>query len=124
VTDPPPRASAYYSAPVDRFLAAEPNQVLGALATAHPHALELEQRQSWEQELEILRTALSRLTGALYLEFDVPRLGSRIDAVLVSGPAVLPIEFKCGERQFRLVDYNQARDYALQGDELPLRRTA
>jgi len=39
--------------------------------------------------------------------------GSRIDAVLVSGPAVFPIEFKCGESQFRLADCNQAWDYAL-----------
>jgi hypothetical protein len=32
---------------------------------------------------------------------------------LVSGPAIFPIELKCGERQFRLADYNQAWDYAL-----------
>jgi schlafen family protein len=37
----------------------------------------------------------------------VPRLGSRVDAVLISGPAIFAIEFKCGERQFRLHD-NQA----------------
>src|SRR5262249_22192118 len=49
----------------------------------------------------------------LFLEFDVPRLGSRIDAVLISGPAVFPIEFKCGESHHRLADYNQAWDYAL-----------
>jgi len=46
------------------------------------------------------------LPARSYLEFDVPRLGSRIDAVLVSGSAIFAIEFKCGERQFRLVDYN------------------
>ena len=43
----------------------------------------------------------------------MPRLGSRIDAVLVSGPAVFPIEFKCGERHFHVADFNQAWDYAL-----------
>jgi hypothetical protein len=47
------------------------------------------------------------------LEFDVPRLGSRIDAVLISGPAVFRIEFKCGESHHRLADCNQAWDYAL-----------
>jgi hypothetical protein len=56
---------------------------------------------------------LNGLAGTLCLEFDVPRLGSRIDAVLISGPAIFPIEFKCGERQFRVADYNQAWDYAL-----------
>jgi hypothetical protein len=74
---------------------------------------DVEQRQAWEQELAILKPALLGLPGTLYLEFNVPRLGSRIDAVLISGPAIFPIEFKCGERQFRLPDYHQAWDYAL-----------
>jgi hypothetical protein len=113
VTGPVPRASAYYSAPVDRFLATEPHHVLGVLAAAHSHTLEVDQRQAWEEELDILRTVLGGLAGTIYLEFDVPRLGSRIDAVLVAGPAVFPMEFKCGESRFRVADHNQAWDYAL-----------
>ena len=50
-----PRASAYYSAPVERFLTTEPHQVLGALAAANTHALEVEQRQAWEEEIDLLR---------------------------------------------------------------------
>jgi len=107
------RASAYYSAPVHRFLDWDPQQVLGALAASHTHDLDVEQRQAWEEEIDILRGALSGFAGMVFLEFDVPRLGSRVDAVLISGPAIFPIEFKCGERQFRLHDYNQAWDYAL-----------
>ena len=49
----------------------------------------------------------------LYLEFEVPRLGSRIDAVLISGPAILPIEFKCGQRDYLRADLEQAWDYGL-----------
>jgi hypothetical protein len=105
--------SAYYSAPVERFLKTEPHHVLGALAAAHSHDLDVEQRQAWEEELLILKEALTALTGTLFLEFAVPRLGSRIDAVLISGPAVFPIEFKCGESHHRLADYNQTWDYAL-----------
>jgi len=113
VTGTSHRSSAYYSAAVDLFLGTSPHHVLGALAAAHTHDLEVDQRRAWEDEIEILRSALDGLLGTLYLEFDVPRLGSRIDAVLVSGPAIFPIEFKCGERQFRVADYNQAWDYAL-----------
>jgi hypothetical protein len=113
MTGPPVRVSAYYSAPVDRFLTTEPYPVLGALASAHSHDLDVEQRQAWEEELLILKEALTALTGTLFLEFDVPRLGSRIDAVLISGSAVFPIEFKCGESHYRPADYNQAWDYAL-----------
>jgi DUF2075 family protein len=108
-----PAASAHYSAPIDQFIATDPRQILGTLAAAHALALEAEQRQAWEEEIDILKTALRGLPGALFLEFIVPRLGSRIDAVVVSGPVVFPVEFKCGERQFRLADYNQVWDYAL-----------
>jgi hypothetical protein len=107
------RKSAYFSARVDRFLSLSYEEILGVLANAHAHDLEIEQRQAWEEEVEILAAAIRGLAGTIYLEFDVPRLGSRIDAVLVTGPAVFPREFKCGERQFRLADYNQAWDYAL-----------
>jgi len=107
------RASAYYSAQVHRFLDWDPQQVLGALAAAHTHDLDVELRQAWEEEIDILRGALNGFAGTVFLEFDVPRLGSRVDAVLISGPAIFAIEFKCGERQFRLHDYNQAWDYAL-----------
>lgn len=98
LTAPSPRTSAYYSAPVDRFLDSDPHKVLGVLAAGHAHDLDIEQRQAWEEEINILRDALSGLVGTIFLEFDVPRLGSRIDAVLVSGSAIFVIEFKCGER--------------------------
>lgn len=57
--------------------------------------------------------SLNGLEGTVYFEFDVPRLGSRIDAVVISGSAIFPIEFKCGERKYHIADYNQAWDYAL-----------
>jgi hypothetical protein len=107
------RSSAYYSAPVASFLATDPYHVLGILVAAHTHDLDIDQRQAWEEEIDVLGNALSGLGGTIFLEFDVPRLGSRIDAVLVSGAAIFAIEFKCGERQFRVTDYNQAWDYAL-----------
>jgi len=43
----------------------------------------------------------------------VPRIGSRIDAVVIAGPAVVVIEFKVGETRVNAGDCNQAWDYAL-----------
>jgi len=101
-----PRVSAYYWSSVSDFLAADPMAVLGTLSSSHEHTVDPTQQQAWEQELHILRDVVKGLAGAIYLEFEVPRLGSRIDAVIVSGAAVLPIEFKCGESEFRKSDYN------------------
>lgn len=107
------RHSAYYAAPISIFLSSHPDQILGTIAGAQTFDLELEQRRAWQQEIEILKESLQGIEGTIFLEFDVPRLGSRIDAVIISGPAVFPIEFKCGECAFHTADYNQAWDYAL-----------
>ncbi len=112
----PPRRefSAYFGGSVAEFLTAPPEAVIGRLALADPEsASEAEQLCAWAEEIEILRKALVGLDGFLFLEFDVPRLGSRLDAALVSGPAAFPIEFKCGERRFTAGGYNQVWDYAL-----------
>jgi len=108
------RTSAYYGAPVSEFLAAHPDQILGALAAADSFAaVDHQQIFAWEREIAILHAALAGHVGTIFFEFDVPRLGSRIDAVLLDGPAVFPIEFKCGEREFRRDAFEQAWDYAL-----------
>ena len=107
------RTSAYYSDRTSRFLGTPPDQVLGVVAAANPFSLEPRQKEAWQEEIEILRTALQGIAGTIYLEFDVPRLGSRIDAVIVSGPAIFPVEFKCGETRYSTNDFNQAWDYAL-----------
>lgn len=105
--------AAWYAAETERFCAASAREVLGALAQASPGDVTEAQRSAWEVEIELLRAALAGVPGYLFLEFDVPRLGSRIDAVVVSGAAVVPIEFKVGESAFRRSDYEQAWDYAL-----------
>jgi hypothetical protein len=106
--------SAYYWASVAEFLSIRPDAILGQLAAAHTLApLEVDQTRAWAEEIEILGASLTGFQGTVFLEFDVPRLGSRIDAVLISGPAIFPIEFKCGEQKFSQEAYNQAWDYAL-----------
>jgi hypothetical protein len=52
-----------------------------------------EQKDAWVFQLGFLKTHLSALTGSLYLEFGIPRMGRRIDAVVLSGPVVLVVEF-------------------------------
>lgn len=103
--------SGYYVAPIETFLSDHSERVLGALAAAHPFDLDPQQKQAWEVETGILKDALKQVSGTVYFEFDVPRLASRIGVVVVSGAAVFPIEFKCGENRYHIADYNQAWDY-------------
>jgi hypothetical protein len=105
--------STNYAATVPEFLADTPESVLGALTARSAFAVDPPQRDAWLEEIAILKPALTGLDGTVLLEFDVPRIGSRIDTVLIAGPAVVVIEFKVGEREFRLADRNQVWDYAL-----------
>ena len=45
--------------------------------------------------------------GHLYLEFVVPRLGKRIDAVLLLDNSIFVIEFKVGAKSFVRQDIEQ-----------------
>ena len=56
---------------------------------------------------------LSHQAGAIYLEFIIPRMGRRIDAVVIIGAVIFVLEFKVGERDFRTEDVDQVVDYAL-----------
>lgn len=71
------------------------------------------QRDAWQEEIAILQEALIGVDGALLLEFDVPRVGSRIDAVVLTESVVLVLEFKVGAKTILDADINQVWDYAL-----------
>src|SRR5437879_653034 len=111
--EPERRPSAYYWATVEEFVSADPTYIAGRLVTSQGHDVELEQLRAWEEEIAILAPVLKGIAGTIYLEFDIPRLASRIDAVLIAGPAILAIEFKIGESLYRTALYNQVWDYAL-----------
>jgi hypothetical protein len=64
------------------------------------------------------RDFASALTGLppswhLLLEYPLLRLGRRVDAVLLTGHAVLVLEFTVGATSFTNVDRQQVEDYAL-----------
>src|SRR5262245_34146230 len=108
-----PKPSAWYAAPIDKFLQTSESTVIGDLVAASGFDVAIGQRDAWKREIAVLRDALSQVRGWVALEFAVPRLGSRIDAVVVSGPALVPIEFKVGAQSYHRADFNQAWDYAL-----------
>lgn len=106
---------AYYSASVADFLASDVETVLGHVTARSEFDVDLPQRDAWRAEIDCLRLALAAVDsgGHLFLEFVVPRLGRRIDAVVLLQETVFVLEFKIGERVFTPQDIDQAWDYAL-----------
>jgi Uncharacterized conserved protein (DUF2075) len=110
---------AYYRSAISGFLAANPAAILGSLAerAAQDGAIEPSQLDAWREEIALLQSALSTLDSAagdsLFFEYAVPRLGKRIDVVLVVGGVLFVIEFKVGATAFASHAIEQAWDYAI-----------
>ena len=105
--------NAYYAEDVATFIGTKSDAVLGRIVANNTFPVDPEQRDAWLMEIEVLKRALANVEGTIFLEFNVPRIGSRIDAVLISGPTIFAIEFKVGETHFKRDNINQVWDYAL-----------
>ncbi len=104
---------AWYSDSIARFVDSAHDTILGRLATNSDFAVLPEQRDAWLAEVQLLQAHLRGLSGSLFMEFAIPRMGRRIDTVLLIGPAVFVIEFKVGEAEFERAALDQVWDYAL-----------
>ncbi len=109
----------YYGAAVGDFVTADPNAIIGQLTRNSGHALLQTQTTAWLTQIDLLKQSLQGLPSTdtaqswVYFEYNIPRMGRRIDAVLVTGPVVFAIEFKAGEVTFDRAAVDQVWDYAL-----------
>jgi hypothetical protein len=83
------------------------------LAKHNTFTLEHTQRDAWLAEISILRNTLCNFQGKIYFEFSIPRMGQRIDTILLVGPVIFVLEFKIGEKVFTQYAFDQVWDYAL-----------
>lgn len=105
---------AYYEADIRDFLAADEDAVLGALAMQHGFALEHQQKHAWQGQIQLLRKYVPpTMAGRIYFEFSIPRMGKRVDVVILTGGVVFVVEFKVGTHTFDRHAVEQVYDYAL-----------
>lgn len=104
---------AWYSATISEFLITTPESVFARLADNRDFDLAANQKEAWQTQISLLREQLVDLEGLICFEFTVPRMGRRIDVVLIVGDVVFVVEFKVGETEFTRAALTQAWDYAL-----------
>ncbi len=105
---------SYYSNDLEGFLHDDADSVFGALAAASEYSPTREQKDAWVGEIQVLREAMRGFaSGHIFLEFTIPRMGKRADAILIFSGVVFVIEFKVGETQYQKADIDQCVDYAL-----------
>jgi hypothetical protein len=76
----------YYSDSIASFLKAKPDQILGILTRNSDFDLGQNQRNAWIEEIYVLQKNISDYSGAIYFEYSIPRMGKRIDVILIIGP--------------------------------------
>ncbi len=104
---------AYYAAPLSTFLLDDPDAIVGQLAQ-HAQDVAALQRYAWVQQIAILQRELAAFKeGTVAFEFSIPRMGKRVDVVVILAGIVFLLEFKVGENEFTAAARDQVMDYAL-----------
>lgn len=104
---------SYYSDTIESFLHTSQADILGRLEFSHTYSHEHTQTFAWADQIGILQNILEGKNGKIYFEYSIPRMGRRIDVVLIIESVIFILEFKIGEREFTNIDKDQVWDYAL-----------
>lgn len=105
---------SYFSTTINEFLATDENAIIGEMALHHPFDLNDLTKSSWLSEIRILKRELKDMgSGHVSLEFKIPRMGKRVDAVVVFRGILFLLEFKDGDTEYRNSTFKQVMDYAL-----------
>lgn len=104
---------AYYSDTIANFQNQSHNEILGILSANNGFSLEQTQRDAWIYQINLLQNTLNGYSGAIYFEFSIPRMGKRIDVLLIIKSIIFILEFKVGEKEYHGHAIDQVMDYAL-----------
>lgn len=105
---------AWWSGNSTELTAAVSEAVLGTLAQALPFPLEQAQTSAWQFEIQHLKIMAASLPDAsFFLEFAIPRMGRRADAIIVHAGLIFVLEYKVGAEEFSRAAKDQVHGYAL-----------
>jgi hypothetical protein len=105
---------AYYSNTIQKFLQEDSSRILGELSLYHTHALEELQRNAWLGQIKILKDQLRQFQeGQIYFEFAIPRMGKRVDIIVIIKHIIFVVEFKVGDNTYGNHAIEQVIDYTL-----------
>jgi hypothetical protein len=105
---------AFYSAHINKFFNDSQFEILGNLSQSHQFALEDLQKNSWIYQINHLKNCLQEIKNChIVFEYSIPRMGKRIDVIILFEGIVFAIEYKVGEKSYTTSAINQVLDYSL-----------
>lgn len=105
---------AYYSSDIYNFINEDRLSIFGKIMSNDQFASDDLQKNTWKKEIEILKHELANLQGGHVLfEYTIPRIGKRIDNVILYKGIIFLLEFKVGSDTYPNHAKEQVIDYAL-----------
>lgn len=105
---------SYFGSSIAEFIKIDDKEILGSLLGQHGHqTLEVSQKNAWLRQIAILKQQLYGLNGYVYFEFSIPRMGKRVDNIVILGSRIFLLEFKIGAKDYDKYAIDQVIDYAL-----------
>lgn len=105
---------SYYSNSIQNFLLDNDSSILGELTANHSNrTLEELQINAWRKQIEVLKNQLKDLKGKIYFEFAIPRMGKRVDNIIIVNDVIFVVEFKVGEGGYEKHAIEQVIDYTI-----------
>lgn len=105
-----------YQADFKSFVNEDAYYILGRIHDAYHGCALTTTDEAWLGEIEMLKKTLSPWEdedAEVIFEYNIPRLGKRIDVVLLLRGIVFCLEFKVGQKDALQSDVEQVMDYAL-----------
>ena len=103
----------YFIDSIELFQVKSTNEIIGQITRSNQFDSNTNQNKSWEQQIPILKEALLGFSGTIFFEFSIPRMGKRVDCIVIIESVVFIIEFKIGEKDYLNANIDQVWDYAL-----------
>jgi hypothetical protein len=105
---------AYYSNSITSFIIEDDTKIYGKISSNYDlNKLTIQQSNAWKSQIKILKNSILNFQGKVYFEFTIPRMGKRVDNVLIIGNCIFVVEFKIGSKEYDKYAKDQAFDYGL-----------
>lgn len=105
---------AYYANSICDFCIEDGDSIFGKISTAYDlNKLTIQQSNAWQCQIKILKQTILNFNGKVYFEFTIPRMGKRVDNILIIDNCIFVLEFKIGSKSYDKFAKDQAFDYGL-----------
>lgn len=105
---------AYYVSSIYDFCIEDVDSIYGKISGEYDlNKLTIQQSNAWKSQIKILKQTILNFNGKVYFEFTIPRMGKRVDNILIIDNCIFVLEFKIGSNVYDKYAKDQAFDYGL-----------